>query len=51
MILRTVFSIQQQWFVMEFAAVCEYVVLDAVRGSVVVKALCYKPEGRGFETR
>jgi hypothetical protein len=20
-------------------------------GSVVVKALCYKPEGRGFETR
>jgi hypothetical protein len=22
-----------------------------IRGSVVVKALCYKPEGRGFETR
>jgi hypothetical protein len=22
-----------------------------VRGSVVVKALCYKPEGRGFDTR
>jgi hypothetical protein len=22
-----------------------------VRGSVVVKALCYKAEGRGFETR
>jgi hypothetical protein len=21
------------------------------RGSVVVEALCYKPEGRGFETR
>jgi hypothetical protein len=21
------------------------------RGSVVVKAICYKPEGRGFETR
>jgi hypothetical protein len=21
------------------------------RGSVVVKALCYKPEGRGFHTR
>jgi hypothetical protein len=21
------------------------------RGSVVVKALCYKPEGRGFQTR
>jgi hypothetical protein len=23
----------------------------ASRGSIVVKALCYKPEGRGFETR
>jgi hypothetical protein len=22
-----------------------------VRGSVVVEALCYKPEGRGFDTR
>jgi hypothetical protein len=22
-----------------------------LRGTVVVKALCYKPEGRGFETR
>jgi hypothetical protein len=21
------------------------------RGTVVVKALCYKPEGRGFDTR
>jgi hypothetical protein len=28
-------------------------VLDdlGARGSVVVKALCYKPEGRGFDTR
>jgi hypothetical protein len=25
--------------------------IKGVRGSVVVKALCYKPEGRGFETR
>jgi hypothetical protein len=25
--------------------------LIRARGSVVVKALCYKPEGRGFETR
>jgi hypothetical protein len=24
---------------------------EGARGSVVVKALCYKPEGRGFETR
>jgi hypothetical protein len=23
----------------------------AAHGSIVVKALCYKPEGRGFETR
>jgi hypothetical protein len=26
-------------------------IISGVRGSVVVKALCYKPEGRGFETR
>jgi hypothetical protein len=25
--------------------------INGVRGSVVVKALCYKPEGRGFDTR
>jgi hypothetical protein len=26
--------------------------IDAgVRGSVLIKSLCYKPEGRGFETR
>jgi hypothetical protein len=25
--------------------------VKGARGSVVVKALCYKPEGRGFETR
>jgi hypothetical protein len=28
-----------------------YVFALGTRGSVVVKALCYKPEGRGFETR
>jgi hypothetical protein len=28
-----------------------YQVGKGARGSVVVKALCYKPEGRGFETR
>jgi hypothetical protein len=28
-----------------------YEIISGVRGSVVVKALCYKPEGRGFETR
>jgi hypothetical protein len=26
-------------------------VLFGARGSVVVKALCYKPEARGFDTR
>jgi hypothetical protein len=26
-------------------------IIMGARGSVVVKALCYKPEGRGFETR
>jgi hypothetical protein len=25
--------------------------ITGARGSVVVKALCYKPEGRGFDTR
>jgi hypothetical protein len=29
----------------------EYSLLLGVRGSIVVKALCYKPEGRVFETR
>jgi hypothetical protein len=28
-----------------------YYKLMGARGSVVVKALCYKPEGRGFDTR
>jgi hypothetical protein len=26
-------------------------VIGGARGSVVVKALCYKPEGRGFDSR
>jgi hypothetical protein len=25
--------------------------MTGARGSVVVKSLCYKPEGRGFDTR
>jgi hypothetical protein len=28
-----------------------YILLFGARGSVVVKSLCYKPEGRGFDTR
>jgi hypothetical protein len=29
---------------------CVQYYADILRGSVVVKALCHKPEGRGFET-
>jgi hypothetical protein len=28
-----------------------YLMELGARGSVVVKALCYKPEGRGFDSR
>jgi hypothetical protein len=40
---------------MQFARVTELQLIlmhsaQQVRGSVVVKALCYKPEGRGFDT-
>jgi hypothetical protein len=28
-----------------------FLIVTGTRGSVVVKALCYKPEGRGFDTR
>jgi hypothetical protein len=30
---------------------CSTCSVVGARGSVVVKALCYKPEGRGFDTR
>jgi hypothetical protein len=29
----------------------EYTATIGARGGVVLKALCYKPEGRGLETR
>jgi hypothetical protein len=29
----------------------DYILILGVRGSVVVRTLCYKPEGRGFETQ
>jgi hypothetical protein len=35
----------------EFLTVNPEVLVSISSGSVVVKALCYKPEGRGFETR
>jgi hypothetical protein len=30
---------------------CLFVVLQDIYYSVLVKVLCYKPEGRGFDTR
>jgi hypothetical protein len=33
------------------ALIMDITIFCWTRGSVVVKALCYKPEGRGFETR
>jgi hypothetical protein len=35
----------------EFAANVYVTYIYRARGSVAVKALCYKPEGRGFDTR
>jgi hypothetical protein len=29
---------------------CKYICCMGAHGNIVVKALCYKPEGRGFET-
>jgi hypothetical protein len=37
-------------YTMSYLLIIAFVVIGA-RGSVVVKALCYKPECRGFETR
>jgi hypothetical protein len=31
--------------------ICSIITVMGARGSVVVKALCYKPEGRGFDAR
>jgi hypothetical protein len=31
--------------------VCVCVYIYGARGSVIIKALCYKPEGCGFDTR
>jgi hypothetical protein len=35
-----------------FIAIISVIIMDkGARGSAVVKALCYKPEGRWFDTR
>jgi hypothetical protein len=33
-----------------FQYITQLTIMSGARGSVVVEALCYKPEGRGFET-
>jgi hypothetical protein len=38
-------------FVLFICTLCHISVYSGARGSVVVKALCYKPEGRGFDSR
>jgi hypothetical protein len=35
----------------EVTVVMRFITAISTRGSVMVKALCYKPEGREFETR
>jgi hypothetical protein len=35
----------------EFVSYRMSYIIPGARGSVVVKALCYKPEGRGFDSR
>jgi hypothetical protein len=42
--------LQQNMVVIVFGNMTPYRLLEGARGSVVVKALCYKAEGRGFET-
>jgi hypothetical protein len=44
---RTIIYLKTSWCVI----LCCYLQMYGARGSVVVKALCYKPEGRGFDTR
>jgi hypothetical protein len=41
------------WFSLRNLLLENSLILNEIeeRGSAVVKALCYKPEGRGFETR
>jgi hypothetical protein len=39
------------YFYLQITFVCSFDSNIGARVSVVVKALCYKPEGRGFDTR
>jgi hypothetical protein len=38
-------------FILYFILLFSIIIYMGTRGSVVVKALCYKPEGRGFDSR
>jgi hypothetical protein len=38
-------------FINELVAYLCDIKINGTRGSIVVKALCYKLEGRGFDTR
>jgi hypothetical protein len=45
-------KVQQYTVFLELSKLMLYIdIILGVRGSVVVKALCYKPEGRRFDTR
>jgi hypothetical protein len=44
-------KILQKWFLKVLSNLKIHKIILGARGSVVVKALCCKPEGRGFETR
>jgi hypothetical protein len=60
---RSSIVIAVMWAVLSFMSDCAFdllalhqfelraTTLVGARGSIVVKALCYKPAGRGFETR
>jgi membrane-associated PAP2 superfamily phosphatase len=41
----------QLYWVLSVCRTCLLILLYIQRGNVVIKALCYNPEGRGFDTR
>jgi hypothetical protein len=48
---RSVGIVRSRTQAMEFSFLILYYIILGEHGSVVVKALCYKPEGRGFDIR
>jgi hypothetical protein len=46
------YSVEENDYVIKSRIKCDEAMLGiGARSSVVVNALCYKPEGRGFDTR